>query len=65
MPTHNYQCKKCKEKYEVFYTSIGAVDREEPVEKCPSCKSKQKKRLFSPCTSFVLKGKGWYRDGYK
>lgn len=64
MPTHGYKCSKCKKEYDVFYTSQSAVEREEKDEKCPDCGCKKKKRLVAKGTSFVLAGKGWYRDGY-
>lgn len=66
MPTHGYQCanKECAMEFEVFYTSIKKVEVEEPEETCPKCGSKKKRRLPPKGTSHVLKGKGWYRDGY-
>lgn len=64
MPLHDYKCKKCKKEYEVFYTSQSAVEKEEKDEKCPECGSTSKKRLISKGTSFQLKGKGWFSDGY-
>lgn len=66
MPIHDYKClnKKCKKEFDVFYTSQGAVEREESSEKCPHCGSLKKERLISRNTSFQLKGKGWYKDGY-
>ncbi len=63
-PIYDYECKKCKHDYAVFYTSQGAVLREEKLEKCPKCESTKKKKLISKATSFILKGKGWYKDGY-
>lgn len=67
MPTYEYECqnKECKHQFEVFYTSIKSAEKEEPTETCPKCDSVKKKRLPPKGTSFVLKGKGWARDGYK
>lgn len=64
MPTHEYVCTECGVIYEVFYTTMSAVEREEPNEVCEVCLSKKKDRLPPTGTSHILKGKGWYRDGY-
>lgn len=64
MPIHEYVCKKCKNQFDIFYTSQSAVEREEKDEKCPKCSSTKKKRLIKN-TSFVLKGSGWAKDRYK
>jgi predicted nucleic acid-binding Zn ribbon protein len=64
MPMHSYKCRKCTKEYEVFYTSQSAVEAEEPKEKCKHCGSKSKKRLPPKGTSHILKGSGWYKDGY-
>jgi len=34
-----------------------------PVPKCPKCDSSEPKKKIS-VGSFVLKGSGWYKDGY-
>jgi putative FmdB family regulatory protein len=67
MPIHDYRClnKKCKKEFEVFYSSQSSVEREEPEEKCPECGSLKKEKLVSKSTSFILKGKGWAKDGYR
>lgn len=64
MPIYDYQCKRCKRAFDVFYRSIPAAEAEEKSEKCPHCGSVKKKRTVSKGTSFQLKGKGWYKDGY-
>jgi putative FmdB family regulatory protein len=64
MPLHGYKCQECEMEYEVFYTSQKAVEKEEPEEKCPKCDSTEKERLPPKGTSFDLKGRGWYKDGY-
>ena len=64
MPIHDYKCTKCQHEFEVFYSSQSAVEREEPTETCPRCQSKEKERTPPTKTSFQLKGKGWFRDGY-
>ena len=58
MPTYDYQCEKCGHEFE-------RVQRitEDPIKTCPVCKSKKVKRLLS-APNFILKGGGWYADGY-
>lgn len=59
MPTYTYQCRSC-----------GSVDEikqritEDPIKACPHCKKKTYERLIAGGTGFVLKGGGWYSDGY-
>ncbi len=64
MPIHSYVCKKCEHEFEVFYTTMSAVDKEEPIEACPKCDSTEKERQIPKNTSFQLKGRGWARDKY-
>ncbi len=58
MPTYEYQCQKCGFEFERVQRII-----EDPIKTCPECKSRQAKRLLS-APSFILKGGGWYADGY-
>lgn len=59
MPTYTYQCRSC-----------GSVDEvkqritEDAIKSCPHCKKKTYERLIAGGTGFVLKGGGWYSDGY-
>lgn len=58
MPIYNFVCNECKSKFSEI-VKIGETP------KCPNCGSKDtKKRLSVEKTSFSLKGKGWYKDGY-
>ena len=58
MPIYEYLCAKCGHEFEREQRIT-----ENPVKTCPACKSRRVKRLISQ-TSFVLKGSGWYADGY-
>jgi len=58
MPIYEYCCQKCDHEFEVEQRIT-----DEPIKKCPSCRSQKAKRLISK-TSFVLKGGGWYNDLY-
>ena len=58
MPTYDYQCQKCDFEFEREQRIT-----EDPIKTCPKCKSRQAKRLLS-ASNFILKGGGWYADGY-
>jgi putative FmdB family regulatory protein len=58
MPTYDYQCQKCG-----FEFDREQRITEDPIKTCPKCKSRKAKRLLS-ASSFILKGGGWYADGY-
>lgn len=57
MPIYEYRCKGCGKEQEAFQSFS-----EEPLETCPHCGGLLKKLVSN--TSFVLKGSGWYADGY-
>lgn len=57
MPIYEYVCDSCGVKSEVIQKISDA-----PLEACPKCSGKVRKAMSS--TSFVLKGGGWYKDGY-
>ena len=56
MPIYEYSCPKCGE-FEVTQRIT-----ENPLKKCPTCKSKVRKLISN--TSFQLKGSGWYVTDY-
>lgn len=58
MPIYEYLCAKCSHEFERKQRIT-----DDPVKTCPECRSRRVKRLISQ-TSFVLKGSGWYADGY-
>lgn len=57
MPLYEYQCKKCKYKFEKIQKFS---DR--PVKKCPECGSPVEKIMHAPAVQF--KGSGWYVTDY-
>lgn len=59
MPTYEYECLKCKYKFEKFQ---GIKD--EPLKRCPSCGGKVR-RLIGTGASIIFKGKGFYHTDYK
>jgi len=60
MAVYEYECWKCREVFEVEH---GMNDR--PDVQCPKCgETGWVDRIISK-SSFVLKGKGWGKDGYK
>jgi len=59
MPTYDYECEKCKDKFEVFQ-SITA----EPLGECPKCKGKVR-RLIGSGAGIIFKGSGFYQTDYK
>lgn len=60
MPTYDYECKKCTYTFEAEQKISEA-----PLKKCvrEGCTG-DVKRTIPRATSFVLKGSGWFKDGY-
>jgi len=58
MPLYEYGCDACGHRLEVQQKLADA-----PLKTCPTCGKDALARLIS-ATSFVLKGGGWYKDGY-
>lgn len=56
--------RPCGHKFEVLYKSPSAVQLEEASEACPACGGTDKVRDTVNKTSHVLKGSGWFKDGY-
>jgi len=57
MPIYEYECKKCKDQFEI---TQGVND--EPLTKCEKCGGELKKLISQ--SSFILKGSGWYATDY-
>ena len=58
MPTYEYTCTECQHNWEEEQSI-----KDEPLTKCVKCGKNSAKRLISK-TSFILKGGGWFKDGY-
>lgn len=59
MPTYDYECNDCGHTFEYFqYYS------EEPLSKCPHCKTGSVKRLISGGAGIIFKGSGFYTTDY-
>ena len=57
MPLYEYQCKKCKHRFEKIQKFSDS-----PVKKCPECGGPVEKLLSQSAVQF--KGSGWYVTDY-
>ena len=58
MPTYSYVCDACGKSFEKEQRIS-----EDPLKKCALC-GKPKARRQIASANFILKGGGWYSDGY-
>lgn len=58
MPIYEYKCESCGHEMEAIQKFS-----DEPLTECPECKKPDLKKQISG-GAFILKGTGWYRDGY-
>ena len=56
MPIYEFVCEDC----DCVFDRLQKYDDENPA--CPECTGNTAKIISAP--SFVLKGSGWYKDGY-
>jgi putative FmdB family regulatory protein len=56
--TYVYKCKKCNKELE-----IEQKITEKPIKICPYCNTNNLMRQITN-GNFLLKGSGWYADGY-
>ncbi len=59
MPTYEYECDKCKHKFEAFQSMTA-----KPLGKCPECGGKVT-RLLGTGGGIIFKGSGFYHTDYK
>lgn len=57
MPIRDFVCKKCNYMFE-------RLVRNGEVPECDRCHSKELEVQIARSGTFVLKGQGWYKDGY-
>lgn len=57
--TYEYTCQACGHHWEAEQSI-----KESALKDCVSCGADKAKRLVSGGTGFLLKGGGWYADGY-
>jgi putative FmdB family regulatory protein len=58
MPTYSYLCEGCGQSFE-----LEQRISEDPIKKCVLCgQAKARRQIVSG--NFILKGGGWYSDGY-
>jgi putative FmdB family regulatory protein len=61
MPIYSYKCQNCGHEVEEILSFSNSEKYLQTV--CPKCFTKSYKKRINT-TSFKLKGKGWYKDGY-
>jgi putative FmdB family regulatory protein len=59
MPTYDYECTKCKDRFEVFQNITAP-----PLTACPKCKGKVN-RLIGSGAGIIFKGSGFYATDYR
>jgi putative FmdB family regulatory protein len=59
MPTYEYECQKCHERFELFQSI-----KEKPKTACPKCGGRVK-RLLGTGAGIIFKGSGFYTTDYR
>lgn len=57
MPLYEYECKKCKQRFERIQKFS-----DNPIKKCPQCGGAVERLISAPAVQF--KGSGWYVTDY-
>jgi putative FmdB family regulatory protein len=60
MPTYEYACPECGNRFEKFQSM-----RDKPIRKCPKCGSLSVKKLIGGGAGLIFKGSGFYATDYK
>jgi putative FmdB family regulatory protein len=60
MPTYDYECRKCRHRFEIF-EAISA----ESVKPCPACGRKSAHRAISGGAGLLFRGPGFYITDYR
>ena len=56
---YEYKCSSCEQEFLIEHSI-----KDEARTVCPECGEETLFRLISGGGEFILKGSGWYRDGY-
>lgn len=59
MPTYEYECDKCKKRFDIFQSMTA-----DSIKKCPECGGKFH-RLIGGGSGIIFKGTGFYETDYK
>ena len=57
--TYNYKCSACNLEFEIEQKISDAA-----LVDCPLCSANKKLTKIISAPTFILKGKGWAKDGY-
>jgi len=60
MPTYEYQCEACGDKFEKFQSISSG-----PIRKCPKCGKNKVRRLISTGAGLIFRGSGFYITDYR
>ncbi len=60
MPTYDYECDSCGNKFEEFQSMT-----DKPLKKCPQCKKPKLRRLLGSGAAIIFKGSGFYQTDYR
>jgi putative FmdB family regulatory protein len=59
MPTYDYQCRKCKRRFELFHSIMDDTPK-----RCPRCKGRADRKPSSGA-GLLFKGSGFYITDYR
>jgi putative FmdB family regulatory protein len=59
MPTYEYECKKCHDRFEVFQSMLA-----KPLKKCKKCDGGLR-RIIGSGAGIIFKGSGFYATDYR
>ncbi|WP_339731429.1 FmdB family zinc ribbon protein [uncultured Gimesia sp.] len=60
MPTYDYECSQCDNKWEEFQSITS-----KPLRKCPACGKLKAKRVIGAGAGIIFKGSGFYQTDYR
>ncbi len=60
MPTYEYKCNACGNRFEKFQSMSSA-----PIKKCPKCGKNKVQRLIGMGAGLIFKGSGFYITDYR